>query len=221
MSPPITAPAPRSRHHARRALPAPARPASRKTSGGGGYVAHLPAGTPREALAPGADLVRGLERIETAFVSDAPICAPRPLLTMRGYLIEDLHAVLDIALELAYASQLEAARMLLEGLTTVAPKEGPFALALGFVHDRRGATSEAHAWYARAGQLAPRDPRADINRGELHLRARDLPRAERDFARGLEKARSAGHCALEEKARALHRHVREIMLGGERGEPSS
>lgn len=135
-----------------------------------------------------------------------PPAAPAPAASLRerlGYSRAELAAAAQVAFQHAQVGDWEAARAIFGGLAAVEPRDGYYALGFGLALDRLGAIDEARREYRRAAELAPRDPRPDINLAELHL-----ARGERDGAvpllqRALQKARAAGEPALEKKATSI------------------
>lgn len=136
---------------------------------------------------------------------------PANLLKSRGYRMDDLHAVAEIAHHYLFSGGTRLALTLFEGLQAVAPTEAYFALGLGLTHDHLGSPVEAERWYAKAAELDSGDPRADINRAELRIEARDYARARELLIRGANKARARADSALETKARALLKHLDRVV----------
>lgn len=119
------------------------------------------------------------------------------------YQRQDLYAVAEIAYHYLFSGGEEIAYNLLAGLVEVAPKEAYFALAIGLAEDKRENFDEAERWYAKAAELDPLDPRADINRAELRIDKKDFNNARALLMRGLKKARTRRDAAMENKATAL------------------
>lgn len=131
----------------------------------------------------------------------------RALADVRGYEREDLFAVAELGYHYLMNGGVKLAVTLFEGLTAVAPAEPYFALALALAYDHQGDKSLALAWYQKAGQLDPFDPRADLNRAELLLESRDLRGAKPLLERALAKAQHKHDEALTRKATAILSHV--------------
>lgn len=158
----------------------------------------IPAAPSQHAALPAAaqSMVNGLIRPED-----------RPLGVARGYQRQDLYAVAEIGYHYLFSGGLEIARALFEGLVAVAPDEAYFALALGLTHDHLQEQETADRWYAKAAQLDPHDPRADVNRAELRIERKDFQAARTLLMRGVKKARIRQEWALERKATALLGHL--------------
>lgn len=129
-------------------------------------------------------------------------------LVPRAYQASDLMTVAELAYHYLRNGAGDHARTLLEGLTSVSPAESYFALALALTHDHLGALESAFYWLQKAAKLDPRNPRADINRAELHLREGRPDQAMMWLRRGLRKAQATGETALATKATALLNHLR-------------
>lgn len=127
----------------------------------------------------------------------------RTLAEVRGYREEDLMIVAEIAYQYLFNGGARLALVLYEGLAAVSPKNAYFALALGLTHDHLGAPEKAHHWYQTAAELDPLDGRADINRAELYIQARELGQARKYLSRGAAKALRKKDSALETKAAAM------------------
>jgi tetratricopeptide (TPR) repeat protein len=123
------------------------------------------------------------------------------------YRSEDLMAVGEVAYHYLMNGAHQLALTIFEGLTTVAPEDAYYALALGLVFDRMNDREMAARWYERAGRLDPQDGRSDVNRAELLLEAGVHEQALALLERGAEKARRRKDEALERKARAIARHL--------------
>lgn len=128
-----------------------------------------------------------------------------------SYRIDDLRAVAEIAHHYLFSGGTRLALTLFEGLQSAAPHEPYFALGLGLSLDHLGDPAQAERWYAKAAELDPGDPRADINRAELRIEARDFPRARELLIRGANKARARADLALENKSRALLKHLDRVL----------
>lgn len=132
---------------------------------------------------------------------------PSPdLATGARYDPRDLAAVAELARHYLFHGNLEVARILLEGLTAIAPADARFALALAVTYDRLNLKPEADAEYRLTAHLDPTDARPDIHRAELLLErseGRDRPEARRLLTRGAQKAQQKNDHLLERKARAL------------------
>ncbi|MFO0727530.1 MAG: hypothetical protein U1E65_27380 [Myxococcota bacterium] len=137
---------------------------------------------------------------------------PRPqigasLAEARAYARADLFAVAEIGYHYLMNGGTRLALTIFEGLAAIAPSEAYFQLALGLAHDHlqdRGAALKA---YGRAAELDPGDPRADLNRAELYLLAKDPGAAKPLLRRALDKAERRADQALSRKARALINHL--------------
>lgn len=131
----------------------------------------------------------------------------RALADARGYDREDLFAVAEMGYHYLMNGGVKLAITLFEGLTAVAPGEPYFALALALAYDHQGDKPAAIRQYEKAGQLDPFDPRADLNRAELLVEARDWRGAKDLLRRALAKAQHKGDEALTRKAAAILGHV--------------
>lgn len=151
-----------------------------------------PSARPRAAAAPRPRLV--------AQPAPAPTASLRERL---GYSRAELAAAAQVAFQHAQVGDWEAARAIFGGLAALEPRDGYFALGFGLALDRLGAVEEARREYRRAAELAPRDPRPDINLAELCLARGDRGGAVPLLQRALRKARAAGEPALEKKATSI------------------
>lgn len=152
--------------------------------------------------------LRSIDRVRAVPVTAAEAhFAPKSLTASRGYRRDDLYAVAEIAHHYLFSGGVKLALALLEGLTTVAPTEAYFQLALGLTYDRLNERDLAKAAYARAAQLDATDGRPDVNRAELLLEEGDLAGARALFHSGAIKAQRRGEQELEDKARALVAHL--------------
>lgn len=118
----------------------------------------------------------------------------------------DLDAVAELARHYLFHGDAEVARVLLEGLTAIAPADARFALALAVTYDRLNLKAGAELEYRRAGELDPAEPRPDIHRAELLLERgdrRDRDEARTLLARGARKAQRKEEREVESKALAL------------------
>lgn len=131
----------------------------------------------------------------------------RTLAQSRGYELQDLYAIAEIAYHYLMNGGTSIAVTLYEGLSAVAPNEAYFALGLGLALDHSGDKKGAFAAYTRAGELDPHDARPDVNRAELLLESGDKNRARQLLSRALGKAANRGDAALERKAQAILTHI--------------
>jgi hypothetical protein len=128
---------------------------------------------------------------------------PRELGELRGYAREDLLAIAEVAYHYLMNGGVRLAVVLFEGLAAIAPREAYFAMGTGLAHDHAGNKAEALRWYELAGQLDPNDPRADINRAELHIERRERKRAIELLQAAAKKAERRRDEALQRKATAI------------------
>jgi hypothetical protein len=129
---------------------------------------------------------------------------PRELGELRGYAREDLLAIAEVAYHYLMNGGVRLAVVLFEGLAAIAPREAYFAMGTGLAHDHAGNKAEALRWYELAAQLDPTDPRADINRAELHIERRERKRA-------VELLQAAAKKAERRRDEALHRKATAIL----------
>lgn len=162
-----------------------------------------PRGRPRPAAAAAAVSQPAVRAVAARPASAEPVSVALARIEKPKYQRQDLYAVAEIAYHYLFSGGEEVAYSLLAGLVEAAPKEAYFALALGLAEDKRERPAEAERWYAKAAELDPLEPRADINRAELRIDKKDFNNARALLMRGLKKARARRDVALENKASAL------------------
>jgi predicted Zn-dependent protease len=126
------------------------------------------------------------------------------------YSREELYAIAEIAYHYQRCGGFRLAAVIFEGLTMIAPNEAYFALALGLASERLGDRGKAQQCYAKARELDPTEPYADINLAELALEAGDRRTAVALLRSGIHKCNARKNVALERKATAM------LMLLGAR-----
>lgn len=127
----------------------------------------------------------------------------------RSYERDDLFAIAEVAYHYLMNGNSRLAVVLLEGLTTVAPDEPYFALALGLAQDHQGDKEAALEAYSTASRLDPQDPRPHVNKAEILIEARRHAEAKPLLSRAADMARRLGDRALERKATAILAHVQK------------
>lgn len=172
---------------------------------------------PRAELGPSSSLQKpqAIARVITEPVraadnarSDPSSPAPSPSRTedeasAARYAPPDLLALAEVARYYLFHGEPDTARVLFEGLTSVAPKDARFALGLAVTFDQLDLRSEAIAAYQHAATLDPSDGHPDVNRAELLLADGDRSQARTFLSRGALKARQSKNIDLERKARAM------------------
>lgn len=121
----------------------------------------------------------------------------------RGYTREELLALAEIGYHYLFSGGHRIALTIFEGLSVIAPAEPYFALALGLCYDRLDRLLDARRAYGRACELAPHDPRPEINLAELEIEQNELLSATRRLARAVQLAKRSGEAALGAKAATL------------------
>jgi tetratricopeptide (TPR) repeat protein len=148
-----------------------------------------------------------INNVKAMTVANEKLPAKRSLASARGYDVEDLYAIAEVAYHYLMGGGLKLAFTLFEGLVAVRPEEAYFSLGLGLSHDHLGNKREAFDCYTRAAELDQGDARPDINRAELLLERRDYNSARRLLTSAVNKARRRRDEALERKACALLKNI--------------
>ena len=123
------------------------------------------------------------------------------LAQLKGITAEDARIIARHACDLAAAGLLREARVLLEGMVALNPRDAAAHAALGTVYEKQGLTAEAHLSYDLALRHDPRHPVALANRGILRLRTGDAG-GQSDLVAALQ-ADPEGRTAAAQRAQAV------------------
>jgi Flp pilus assembly protein TadD len=124
-----------------------------------------------------------------------------------AHLHTDLLAIAQLGHHHLLHGALEQAQIIWEGLYALAPREPAFALGLGLVRDRTGDKHAADELYARAAELDPGDPRAEVNRAELAIERGEITFARERLAAAEKKALARSDPEIAAKAASLRARV--------------
>jgi Flp pilus assembly protein TadD len=119
-------------------------------------------------------------------------------------------ALLQAGHTLYAQGRLADARNVFAGLAVLDPGNAYVHGMLGSICQREGNAADAVAHFDRCLELAPDDPQAWVNRGEVLLRAGQLEKAAGDFAEALRRDTSGRNPAAN-RARVLGLLVRETL----------
>ena len=156
--------------------------------------------------AMGSDFIDTVNHVKAIAVRP-PSTHESDLGRLRGYDPKILMAIAEVGYHYLMSGVPRLAQVVFEGLIAIAPTDAYFTLALGLTLDHLDDVEGAERCYARAAELDPREPRADINRAEIRLEVRDLRAAIPLLESGRQKAKVEGDDALVEKAAAMLDHV--------------